>query len=65
MTLSLVVSNWNSSTAINYITLTWTGQGSHISAGESLAVTLTLTVSSSTPSSIRNFSNTITFYGAS
>jgi len=63
MTLSLAVSNWSPSAASTYITLTWTGQGSQISPGGSLAVTLTLTVSPITPTSITSFSNSITVSG--
>ena len=63
MMLSLVISNWSPSTASTYINLTWTGQGSRIAAGGSLPVTLTLTVSSSTPNSITSFSNSITISG--
>ena len=63
VTLSLAVSNWSPSTASTYINLTWTGQGSRIAVGGSLAVTLTLTVPSSTPTSITSFSNSITISG--
>jgi hypothetical protein len=63
MTLSISVSNWSPSTASTYLNLTWTGQGSQISAGKSLAVTLTLTVASNTPTSITSFSNSITISG--
>jgi hypothetical protein len=44
MTLSMSTFNWNSSTASNYLTLTW-NNGQTISAGTSVPVTLTLTVS--------------------
>jgi len=63
MMLSLSVSNWSPSTASTYMNLTWTGQGAQISAGASLAVTLTLTVSSNI-TSITSFSNSIMISGA-
>jgi hypothetical protein len=65
MTPSISVSNWNPSTASTYITLTWSTLPSSISPGVSnaVAVTLTLTVSSSIPTSITSFSNSITISG--
>jgi len=63
MTLSLAATNWSPSAASTYMTLTWTGQGAQIPAGGSLAVTLTLTVSSSMPVGITSFSNSITISG--
>jgi len=65
MTLSISVANWSPSAANSYITLAWTGQGSQIQPGISgvLAVTITLSVSSSTPTSITSFSNSITISG--
>jgi hypothetical protein len=64
MTLSIAVSNWSPSTASNYITITWNGQGSQIQPGVSgaLAVTLTLTVSPSI-TGVTSFSNSITISG--
>ena len=62
MTLSLSVTNWSPSTACNYMNLTWTGQGAQIPAGASLAVTLTLTVSSNI-TGITSFSNSIMISG--
>jgi len=65
MTPSITVSNWNPSTASTYITVTWSSLPSSISAGvtNAAAVTLTLTVSASTPTSITSFSNSITISG--
>jgi hypothetical protein len=64
MTLSITVTGWNPSTATNYITLTWTGQGQQIQPGanNALAVTLTLSVSPSI-TGITNFGNSITISG--
>jgi len=65
MTPSITISNWSPSTASTYITLTWSTLPSSISPGASnaAAVTLTLTVSSSTPTSITSFSNSVTISG--
>ena len=65
MTPSISVSNWSPSTAGTYITITWSTLPSSISPGASnaAAVTLTLTVSSSIPTSITSFSNSITISG--
>jgi hypothetical protein len=46
VTLSMVTSNWIPSTASNYITLSWNYNGQTVAAGGSVAVTLTLTISS-------------------
>ena len=64
MTLSISVGSWSPASASNYITITWNGQGTQIQPGVSgaLAVTLTLTVSSSI-TGISTFSNTITISG--
>ena len=64
MTLSISVANWSPSTASTYIQLSWNGQGVQIQPGVSgaLAVTLTLTVSSSI-TGISSFSNAITISG--
>jgi len=62
MTLSLAVSNWSPSGASTYITISWNKQGTQLSAGQSVAATLTLTVSSSV-TGITSFSNTITISG--
>lgn len=62
MTLSLAVSNWSPSGASTYITISWNQQGTQLSAGQSVAATLTLTVSSSI-TGITSFSNTITISG--
>jgi hypothetical protein len=62
MTLSLTASNWSPSGASTYITISWNQQGTQLSAGGSVAATLTLTVSSSI-TGITSFSNTITISG--
>jgi uncharacterized repeat protein (TIGR01451 family) len=62
MTLNLAVTNWTPSAASNYITITWNRQGTQLAAGQSIAATLTLTVSSSI-TGITNYSNTITISG--
>lgn len=62
MTLSLAVNNWNPPGASTYITISWNKQGTQLSAGQSVAATLTLTMSSSI-TGITSFSNTITISG--
>jgi hypothetical protein len=64
MAPSITVSNWNPSTASNYITIAWTTLPSEIQPGISgaIAVTLTLTVSS-TITGITSFTNSITVSG--
>lgn len=62
MTLSLAVSNWIPSGASTYITISWNQQGTPLSAGGSVAATITLTVSSSI-TGITSFSNTIAISG--
>jgi len=62
MSLSLAVSNWSPSGASTYITISWNQQGTQLSAGQSVAATITLTVSSSI-TGITSFSNTITISG--
>lgn len=62
MSLSLAVSNWSPSGASTYITISWNKQGTQLSAGQSVAATLTLTVSSSI-TGISSFSNSITISG--
>jgi uncharacterized repeat protein (TIGR01451 family) len=62
MTLSLAVSNWIPSGASTYITISWNQQGTQLSAGGSVAATLTLTVSSSI-TGITSFSNTSAISG--
>jgi hypothetical protein len=62
MTLSMTVSDWSPSGADTYLTITWNQQGTQLSAGQSVAATITLTASSSTVG-ISSFSNTITITG--
>jgi len=64
ITLSLGVSNWSPSGASSYITTSWNKDGTQLSAGQSVAATITLTVSSNI-TGITNFSNTITISGTS
>lgn len=47
LTLSMSASNWNPSTASNYLSFTWSHIDQTISAGTIVTVTLTLTVSES------------------
>jgi archaellum component FlaG (FlaF/FlaG flagellin family) len=62
MSLSLAVSNWSPAGASTYITISWNKQGTQLSAGQSVAATLTLTASSSI-TDISSFSSTITISG--
>jgi hypothetical protein len=62
MTLSLSTSAWSPSTASSYITVNWDKQGTTLSAGQSTAAVLTLSVSASV-TGITTFSNTITISG--
>jgi hypothetical protein len=58
-TLSMATSNWNPSTASNYMTLTWNYGGQTLSVNQVIPVKLTLSASS-TISGITNFSFDIT-----
>jgi hypothetical protein len=62
LTLSISTSNWNPSDASNFMTLTWSYTGQTITAGTTLPVTLTLTVSGSI-TGISNFNFDITAVG--
>jgi hypothetical protein len=62
MTLSMTVSNWSPAGADTYLTVSWNQQGTELSAGQSVAAIITLTVSPSV-TGITNFSNTITLTG--
>jgi hypothetical protein len=62
MTLNLATTNWNPAGASTYITITWNQQGTILTAGQSTAAIITLTVSSSI-TGITTFSNTITISG--
>lgn len=64
MTLGLAISNWSPSNAGTYLTVSWNQQGTQLTAGESTAATITLTVSS-TVSGFSSFSNTIAITGTS
>jgi hypothetical protein len=61
-TLSLATSAWSPTNATNYITVSWDKQGATLNAGQSIAATITLTVSPSIIG-ITTFSNTITITG--
>jgi len=58
-TLSLNTSNWNPSSASNYISLSWDYRGQKLSPNQVMQVTLTLSISSSIKD-ISNFSFDIT-----
>lgn len=62
-TLSLQTSNWSPTTAQTYLGLVWNYNNQPIAASSSVAVTLTLTVSSSI-SGITNFGFDITITGS-
>jgi hypothetical protein len=62
MTLSLIASNWSPSEASTYMAVSWNKDGTQLSAGQSVAATITLTVSSSI-NGITSFSNTIVVTG--
>jgi len=62
LTLSMSTSDWNPTTASNYMTLTWSYTGQKINAGATVPVTLTLTVSGSIIG-INNFNFDITAVG--
>jgi hypothetical protein len=64
MTLSLSASNWNPSTASNYMSLSWNYNGQSVSAGATVQVTITLTVSGSI-TSVSNFSFDLVIIGSS
>jgi hypothetical protein len=62
ITLNLSTTNWSPSGASSYITASWNKEGTQLSAGQSVAATITLTVSS-TVNGITTFSNTIVITG--
>jgi hypothetical protein len=62
ITLNLGTSNWAPSGANSYINISWNKDGTQLSAGQSVAATITLTVSS-TVNGITTFSNTIVITG--
>jgi hypothetical protein len=63
ITLSQSASNWNPSSASNYLTLTWNYNDQTINAGSSIQVTMTLTASSSI-TGITNFSFDLILIGS-
>jgi hypothetical protein len=63
LTLSMSTSNWNPSSAANYLTLTWSNIGQRINAGVTAQLTLTLTVSP-TVSGINSFNFDIIAVGS-
>jgi hypothetical protein len=62
LTLSMSTSNWNPSTASNYLTMDWDYNGQTVEPNEYVRVTLTLTVSQSI-TGISNFSFDINLVG--
>ena len=62
MTLSLAASGWSPAGASTYITVSWNQQNAVLSAGQSVAAVVTVSVSSSI-TGISTFSNTITISG--
>jgi hypothetical protein len=62
MTLSLSTNGWTPAGASSYITVTWNRAGTVLTAGQSVAATITLTVSSII-SGITTFSNTLIISG--
>jgi hypothetical protein len=62
ITLSLSANSWTPSGASSYITVTWNQAGTVLTAGQSVAATITLTVSASI-TGITTFSNTIMVSG--
>jgi hypothetical protein len=62
LTLTISTSNWNPSTASNYLTLTWNHNGQKLDADTTIPVTITLTVSPSI-SEINTFNFDITAVG--
>jgi hypothetical protein len=63
LTLSMSTSNWYPSSAADYLTLTWNYNGQAISVGETIQVTLTLTVNAHI-TGISNFNFDITIVGS-
>ena len=63
-TLSMYASNWNPSSAENYLTLSWNYDGQSINPGDAVQVTFTLSVDASIEG-ITNFSFDITIVGSS
>jgi uncharacterized repeat protein (TIGR01451 family) len=62
VTLNMTVSNWNPSSASNYITLTWNKEKYVLPVGQVVQAVLTLSVSSSV-SGVASFSFDITITG--
>ena len=62
MTLGLAAINWSPAGADTYITVSWNQEGTQLSAGQSVAATITLAVSTNITGT-SSFSNTITISG--
>ena len=62
MTLSLGTNNWSPAGASSYMTVTWNQGGTQLTAGQSVAATITLSVSSSI-NSVTSFTNIIMISG--
>jgi uncharacterized protein YcnI len=63
MTLTMAISNWNPTTASNYLTVTWNRQGSVVNAGASVQAVITVTAAAST-GTLTTFSCSVTITGA-
>jgi hypothetical protein len=63
-TLSMYTSNWNPSSAENYLTLSWNYDGGYINPDDSVQVTFTLSVDESIEG-VTSFSFDITIVGSS
>ena len=63
LTLSMSTSNWSPSSASNYLTLSWNYNGRTLNAGETVQVTLTLSISESV-TGISSFSFDINVVGS-
>ena len=62
MTISLAASSWSPTGASTYINVAWNQQGTQLTAGQSVAATITLTVSTII-TGITSFGNTIAITG--
>ncbi len=62
MALNMTVSGWTPQTAATWIAISWDREGAVLSAGQSVAATLTVTVDTAI-SGVTSFSNTITLSG--
>ena len=63
LTLTLTTSSWTPTGAGTYLVISWNQQGTQLTAGQSVAATITLTVSSSV-TGVTSFSNSIAITGS-